>query len=270
MGLYILLFVMGLFGGFLAGLIGIGGGVMYVLVLPYLLNSMGFPTGEIVQLTIANSIFGTFFAALSGNIALWKKGEFYLREVLSIGFFGTIVSLLLLHFFVNTPSYQKEEFNVIVIILMVVIVWRTLRQVRFIQLSGEEKKSGVLGYSIVGALSGAVAALSGLGGGTVIIPVLNTGFKMNMQKAKSISLGVILITSFCLTLMNIFSDTTFGFHNHNSGYIVWPLALILSTGVVIASPMGVSVARKMSGKTISYIFVAFVLVVIVDKLIQLI
>lgn len=270
MGLYLLLFLMGLIGGFLAGLIGIGGGVMYVLVLPYLLNAMGYPSSEIVQLTIANSIFGTMFAALSGNIALWKKGEFYFKEVLSIGFFGTLVSLGLLYFFVNTPAYQKTEFNLVVILLMIVIVWRTLRQANIERVKGEERKTGVMGFSLVGSAAGAVAALSGLGGGTVIVPVLNTGFKMTMQKAKSISLGVIFITSLSLTLMNIFTATSFGELNHYSGYIVWPLALILSLGVVIASPIGVSVARKLSGKTISYIFVVFVMVVIVDKFIQLI
>ena len=31
---------------------------MYILVLPYLLTGMGFPQEEIVQYTIANSIFG--------------------------------------------------------------------------------------------------------------------------------------------------------------------------------------------------------------------
>lgn len=270
MELYILLFLVGLIGGFLAGLIGIGGGVMYVLVLPYLLASMGFPSDDIVQLTIANSIFGTMFAALSGNIALWRREEFYPKEVLAIGFFGTIVSLSLLYFFVNTPAYQKSEFNVVVIVLMVLIAWRTLRQVSVIRIEGQEKKSGVFGFSIIGAISGAVAALSGLGGGTIIVPVLNTGFNMTMQKAKSISLGVIFITSLSLTLLNIFSETSFGANDYNSGYIVWPLALTLSLGVVIASPFGVSVARRMSGKTISYIFVAFVMVVIIDKLIQLI
>ncbi|WP_420385590.1 sulfite exporter TauE/SafE family protein [Roseivirga sp.] len=267
--MYLLLFAMGLVGGFLAGLVGIGGGVMYVLVLPYLLTSLGFPPEEIVQLTIANSIFGTLFAALSGNIALWKKGEFYPKEVLTIGFFGTVTSLALLYFFVNTPAYQKSEFNTVVIAIMVIIIWRTLRQASIIRVDGDEKKSGVLGFSLIGSAAGAVAALSGLGGGTIIVPVLNTGFKMTMQKAKSISLGVIFITSLCLTLLNVFTKTSFGVLNHNTGYIVWPLALTLSAGVVIASPFGVSVARKLSGKTISYIFVAFVMVVIIDKLIQL-
>lgn len=265
--LYVLLFIMGMAGGFLAGLIGIGGGVMYVFVLPYLLNHLGYPPDEMVQLTIANSIFGTFFAALSGNLALLRKKEVYWKQVLPIALAGSVVSLSLLYFFVNTPSYQKTEFNVVVIFLMLFIIWKTLSQVKITRTKDDEKKTGFGGNTLVGAGAGAVAALSGLGGGTIIIPVLNTGFHMTMQKAKSISLGVILITSFVLTIMNLGAGKDFG--AETTGYIVWPLALTLSLGVVLASPFGVMVARKMSGKSISYIFVAFVAVVIVDKLIQL-
>ncbi|WP_305983575.1 sulfite exporter TauE/SafE family protein [Roseivirga thermotolerans] len=267
--LYLLLFVMGLAGGFLAGLIGIGGGVMYVLILPYMLGIMGFPEEAIVQLTIANSIFGTMFAALAGNIALWRKREFYWKEVVVMGSFATLVGLLLLHYFVNTPAYQKTEFNLIVILLMIGIIWRTLRQARREESNNSERKVGLLGSGFVGASAGAVAALSGLGGGTIIIPILNSGFQMTMQKAKSISLGVIFITAFCITLLNTFSSTGYSSQWHTTGYIVWPLALTISMGVVIASPLGVLVARKMSSRTISYIFVLFVMVVIADKLIQL-
>lgn len=266
--LYILLFCMGLFGGFLAGLIGIGGGVMYIFVLPYILNHLGYPSEEIVQLTIANSIFGTFFAALSGNLALLKKKEVYWNQVAPIALSGSAVSILILVFFVNTPYYQKEQFNGVVIILMLFIVWRTLSQININRGSNGEKKAGFFGNFFIGSGAGAIAALSGLGGGTVIIPVLNTGLHMSMQKAKSISLGVILITSLILTFTNLFANKDFG--TESTGYIVWPLALTLSLGVALASPFGVMVARRLSGKTISYIFVAFVALVIFDKVYQLI
>lgn len=266
---FLLLFVMGLAGGFLAGLIGIGGGVLYILVLPYLLLNMGFPQEEIVQYTIANSLFGTTFAALSGNMALLKKGEFFWKEVIVIGLFGTICSLVVLFLLVNTPFYQKDQFNLLVILIMLFIAVRTLIQTR--QPIGEllEKKGPLLGFSIVGAAAGTVSALSGLGGGTVIIPVLNSGFKMPMYKAKSISLGVIFITSLSLTIFNLFETPMTDYSNQNTGYIVWPLALAISLGVIIGSPFGVIVSRKLSNRLISYIFVLFVLVVIADKVFQL-
>ncbi|OEK06192.1 hypothetical protein BFP71_00480 [Roseivirga misakiensis] len=261
---------MGLVGGFLAGLIGIGGGVMYILVLPYLLLNMGFPQEEIVQYTIANSLFGTTFAALSGNIALMKRKEFFWKQVISIGFFGAICSMLVLLLFVNTPLYQRDQFNIVVILIMFFIAVRTLMQSRK-PIGGEyEKKPSFLGLGGIGAAAGTVSALSGLGGGTVIIPILNSGLKMPMHKAKSISLGVIFITSFVLSVYNIFETPMIEYSNQSTGYIVWPLALIISLGVIIGSPFGVIVGRKLSNRLISYIFVLFVLVVIADKVIQLI
>jgi len=267
---FLLLLIVGLVGGFLAGLIGIGGGVMYILVLPYLLLNMGFPQAEIVQYTIANSLFGTTFAALSGNVALLKRREFYWREVLLIGAFGAICSLLVLFLLVNTEFYQRDQFNLIVIFIMLFIAVRTLMESRKPAGGSLEKKASPFGLGVIGAAAGSVSALSGLGGGTVIIPILNSGLKMPMHKAKSISLGVIFITSFALSILNLLETPMTDYSNQNTGYIVWPLALAISLGVIVGSPFGVIVGRKLSNRVISYIFVLFVLVVIADKAFQLI
>lgn len=265
---YLLLFILGLIGGFLAGLIGIGGGVMYLLILPYLLIKMGFPPEEIVQYTIANSLVGTFFAALSANIVLYKQRKIYWSTVLGIGLFSTLVSLLILEFFVNTSAYAIREFNIAVISLMLFIIYGTIKQ-NIRGNSKEEKKISWCSSAAMGAGAGAVAALSGLGGGTVIIPMLNIGFKVNMLKAKSISLGVILISSLAATIFNFLEQPRIDYVNQSHGYIVYPLALIISIGVLLGSPIGVKVSTKMSEKTISLIFVCFVVVVIIDKLLQL-
>lgn len=267
---FLLLFIMGLAGGLLAGLIGIGGGVMYILVLPYLLLGMGFPEQEIVQFTIANSIFGTMFAALSGTIPLIRRGGFFWKEVLIIGVWGTIASLLVLNFVVNTSLYNKTLFNYVVIVIMAFIAIRTLIQTKRVSGDEHEVKAKPLGLGLVGMAAGSVSALSGLGGGTVIIPILNSGMKMSMQKAKGISLGVIFITAFSLSVFNVLESPMTDFVNQSTGYIVWPLALMISFGVIIGSPLGVIISRRLSNRTISYIFVLFVLVVIADKVLQLI
>ncbi|WP_323757245.1 sulfite exporter TauE/SafE family protein [Roseivirga sp.] len=265
---FILLFIMGLLGGFLAGLIGVGGGVLYILILPYVLINMGYPDAEIVQFTIANSLVGTMFAALSGNVALIIKKEFFWKEVLIVGFFGTIISLLVLQFVVQTDWYQRDKFNVVIILLMSFIVFRTLKSNRKESSSNTERSLRKHELGIVGSLAGSISALSGLGGGVVMIPILNLRFKQSMRKAKSISLGVIFITSMVMTISNLMAQPTTNIEGQ-IGYVVWPLVLVLSLGVVIGSPYGVRIARKLSNRTISYIFVSFLGVVIIDKLIQL-
>lgn len=267
---YFLLFAVGLIGGFLAGLIGIGGGVMYVLVLPYLILQMGFPESEIIQYTIANSLVGTMFAALAGNIMLIRQGVFPWREVLLVGLWAATSAIMLLKFFVNTEYYQVQQFNVAVIALMVFIIYRTLRQNLKKAAAAQEKKVKNWAYAMVGGAAGVVSALSGLGGGTIIIPMLNSGFNISIKKAKSISLGVICLTSFGLSVINFFETPASSYQNQSHGYIIIPLALIVSLGVIIGSPFGVKVAHKLSNRIISLIFVLFVVVVIIDKLWQLI
>lgn len=268
--LYLLLFLFGLVGGFFAGLIGIGGGVIYIFILPYLLGNFGVEEQEMVQYTLANSIFGTLFAALSGWFSLWRKNEVYFRQTLIIAFFAVVISLLLLEFVVHTSFYQIREFNVVVIGLMLFIIYKTLRQSRQSNQLDDSKKHTFSKLVLTGGSGGVVAALSGLGGGTVIIPILNIGLKMTMLKAKSISLGVIFISSLALTFMNLLTLPVKPGVSYHTGYIIWPLALIMSLGVVIGSPWGVKVARKLKPQTITRTFIAFVVLVIIDKLYQLI
>lgn len=266
---YILLFLLGVIGGFLAGLIGIGGGVMYVLILPYLLVQMGFPEAEIVQFTIANSLVGTLFASFSANVVLIKQKNFYLKQVLIIGVFASITAIILLEYLVNTDFYNKEKFNVAIILLMFFIIYRTIKQNWSKSKGMQERELNVPSAAGVGIGAGSVAALSGLGGGTIMIPILNSGLKMDLLKAKSISLGVILISSLVATIFNWHEVPASGYANQSHGFIVYPLALIISIGVVVGSPIGVKVATKMSSKWISIIFVLFVTMVIINKAIQL-
>ena len=163
----------------MAGLIGIGGGVLYILILPYLLLEMGYPDAEIVQFTIANSLVGTMFAALSGNIALILKKEFYWKEVIIMGSFATVCSLVCLNVVVNTPFYQRDKFNLVVIALLLFIAYRTLKgtikQPNPIMPQIDNLKIGG-----IGALAGILSALSGLGGGVIIISALNLKFNVDM------------------------------------------------------------------------------------------
>jgi len=266
---YILIFLAGLGGGFLAGLLGIGGGVIYILILPLALRQAGVAEQEIAQHVIANSIFGTMAASLLASITLIRSRDFYWKDVLIVGTSGVIISYLLLFFFVNTPYYSERAFNIAVIVFLVLILFTSFSKGKY-QLFFQEPVSNKKGwYIFTGGTAGAMAALSGLGGGTVVVPLLKSGMHMDIKRAKSISLGVILITSALMTLFNLLDQPDQEFSGSSLGYIVFPVALPLSLGVVLSSPFGVKVSNKISSRIISYIFVGFLLLVIVRKALAL-
>jgi uncharacterized membrane protein YfcA len=265
---FLYLFIAGILGGFIAGLIGIGGGVVYIFIIPIALRYLHVPEQEIAQYTVANSIFAILFASASANYVLIRLKVFYKREVIIISLLAIIFSLLTLHFIVNTSWYSMDTFNITIVLLLLYMLYTTLwsaNKVFVFPLTSLKKwKLGLLGVA-----SGIIAALSGLGGGIIIIPVLNSFMKIDMRKAGSISSGVIMLTALIMTIFNLFENPVHQF-KYSMGYIVFPISLMISLGVVLASPFGVKIARKVSSSTISYIYAAFLIVVILKKIIELI
>jgi uncharacterized protein len=265
---YILLFITGLIGGFVAGFLGVGGGIIYIIVLPYALSYVGISEAEIVQFTIANSILGTFFSALFSTFNHWKNNEVYLRYILYISICGILTSLLSLYFIVNTPFYSRDKFNLVVIGLLVFMFCSTLLRAKRKSYDGNFRPNP-LKLIAIGASSGLVASLSGLGGGIIIIPLLNGVIKLNIKVAKTISLGVIMITSLAIVIYNATESISNQIEVLHYGYIVPQVSLPIILGAILAATFGVRLGRKVKAENISYIFAGFVLIVILKKVYEL-
>ena len=297
---YLYLFIAGTVGGFLSGLLGIGGGIIYILVIPTVLLHFGTPHSEIVQYTIANSIFAAFFASLAANIVLVKRKSFYLKESLFVGLAGAFSAILFLQFIVNTGWYSRQIFNIVVVLLLIFMLFRFFQKFYFLPKAshyGVKKAASVLKtakdlqentdkkkLTLAGLAGGALSALSGLGGGIIIIPILNTIMHIDIKKTNAISLGVIAIISLMMTAFNMLetphtthlpaealaqAGQSLFINQYSVGYIIFPVALSLALGAVIASPFGVTVSKKVSSKTIYVIFSFFLIVVIIKKITEI-
>ena len=74
----LLLAAAGLFGGFIAGLTGIGTGFIMLVVIPLVLSRFGVPDQYFVTITIANAIFATFISSLANVATTIRQKSFYL------------------------------------------------------------------------------------------------------------------------------------------------------------------------------------------------
>ncbi|MTI31326.1 sulfite exporter TauE/SafE family protein [Xanthovirga aplysinae] len=264
----LLLFLTGIFGGFLSGLLGIGGGIIYILVLPIVLEDMGVPRDHLVQFTVANSVFGTLMASISGNLTQIIHKNFFLKDVLLVGSAATIISLCTLNFIVYSSWYSMDVFNVTVILILIYMLVSVVKNSKRFKGAVPEERD-VVKMGIAGASGGLIAALSGLGGGLVVIPLLNIFLKMDIKKAKSISLGVILISALFMTVSNLLAEGAASFSFFHIGYIAPSIVLPLGVGVMLAAPYGVLLSKKMTSYTISLLFSVFVILVVFKKLYEL-
>jgi uncharacterized membrane protein YfcA len=258
----------GCLGGFLAGLLGIGGGVVYILIFPYFISTWGYSGELLVSLTIANSIFAILLASFSGNIAAIFQKRFYWKQTIIVSLSSILIALLSLEYIAYESWYSVEYFNILIVTLLVGLLINTLLDIRNQKNFEREAKIGSIPLAGIGGLSGFISALSGLGGGVIIIPTLRRIYSFNIKKAKSISLGVVFFSSLFMTLFNLirFENDQIG----KFGLIIPELTLPVVVGVVIFAPIGVNLSKRIPSSVISIIFAIFLLVVIINKIILII
>lgn len=263
---YLILLFSGLFGGLLAGLLGIGGGVIYILILTPFLYGLGVCENEIIEYTIANSVFAIFMASVSGNVINYFKKEFYSSQILKIGIPSSILSILCMHFIVKEDWYSKNVFNVIILFLLGFMLYKMLLKTKINQV---EKEGSSLTFNSIGVLAGIASALSGLGGGVLIVPLLQAINKTPIKKAKNISLGVIGVMALSLSLFNMTAKPNCVSSEFQIGLIVLPTVMIMVGGVVLGSPAGVWLSTKLQPSTIKIIFILLLISVIIRKGIEI-
>ena len=106
---------------------------------------------------------------------------------------------------------------------------------------------------LLGAMVGILAAIMGVGGGFIIIPIMVHLLRVPMHKAVGTSLFQILFTSAAVTFLQA---TT----NHTVDLV---LALLLAAGSTIGAQIGVRVGRRLRGDQLKILLGSVLLVVMV-------
>jgi uncharacterized protein len=262
-----LLVIAGIIGGLIAGLTGLGTGVVMLGVIPLMLLQYTVPENQLVSVIIANTILSTLVSSFVNVITTFRQQMFFPKETLWVGFFASICSFAVFKTIVTSSFYSKQFFNSVIIIFMFIIILQTFRKLKLSNVQDERVTNFKL--AITGIFSGLIAGFTGLGGGTIIIPLLNLWQRVDIKKAKSISFGVIFIIALWLTIYNLFFAGSLSISG-SQGLIVFPMMLPLVLGVIIGSPLGVIVSQKMSSRTVTLLFLAMVAIVMIQKIMDLI
>jgi uncharacterized membrane protein YfcA len=269
--LYALLIFLGIVGGLIAGMLGLGGGVVYILFFPHFLAWLGFPPEVISGFVVANSLMGITFASGAAMIADFRNVKKYYTETLIIALAAVLVSILTTVFLVHAPWFSKTIFNSIVIFILLYILLQIFSGGKF--LSQTESTNPPIGNKnglFSGALTGFISAASGLGGGAIIIPLLRMKFNQSQLKAKTISLSIMFASSLIISIQNLQSEPSYQHVDSIQwGYILPAAIFPMVAGIGLGSPFGVYMARKIKPEITNRIFIAFLLIALFEKMITL-
>lgn len=255
-----LLIISGGLGGLLAGFLGVGGGIIFVLIFSHYLLKSTMPVALVVPAIVANSMFAIFFAGISGSIKQYNNKNFFFKPIISTAIPAVICSIGMTWFIQAGTWYTKERFAIFFIALLIYMAWRTLKG-KETEVNATKESDSRLQFIFIGSLSGFIAALSGIGGGVIMVPFFMAYMGMSIKKATGVSLGVITLMALFTSLFSMFLDNRSPDH-HTLGLIVPALALPVALGSVFFAPLGVSLAAKASPKLIRSVFGIFLLLVI--------
>ncbi len=283
---YLVVMGLGLAVGLLSGLFGVGGGF---LMTP-LLMMVGIPP-TIAAATDANQIVA---ASASGTISHWRLGnvDFKMGLYLLIGGFvggaGGVQVIKLLRATGGADFLIKMTYVVMlggVGSFMFVESLNAMRKTKKASAAAasaaahKEKKggffaalpmqtyfekSGVTHSALVplflGTFVGVLAAIMGVGGGFLMVPVMIYMLRMPMHVVVGTSLFQILFTCIEVTYLQAYS-------NHTVDFI---LAIILLVGSVFGAQIGTVLGRKLHGDQLKILLSIIVLAVTVKIVLELV
>lgn len=285
---YLVVMGLGLAVGLLSGLFGVGGGF---LMTP-LLMMVGIPP-TIAAATDANQIVA---ASASGTISHWRLGnvDFKMGLYLLIGGFaggaGGVQVIKLLRATGGADFLIKMTYVIMLGLVgsfMFVESLTAMRKTKKAATSAtpapaaapKEKKggffaalpmqtyfekSGVTHSALVplflGTFVGVLAAIMGVGGGFLMVPVMIYMLRMPMHVVVGTSLFQILFTCVEVTYLQAYS-------NHTVDFI---LAIILLVGSVFGAQIGTVLGRKLHGDQLKILLSIIVLAVTVKIVLELV
>lgn len=272
----ILLVAGGCLGGFLAGLLGVGGGLIYIPLLGLLLSQQPHLQSDIiVKFTLANSFGLVFLSGISGIYRQVKLGVYNFSNSLFVGIPGAIAGGIL-SFLINHGSwYHKEKFQIVFLLFLIVSIFNMI----FGKKTANTNKLNAIKNPIfiqiaVGIFSGIVVSLSGLGGGIVMVPLFRWFLKKPIHEATALSLSIVPLISILPIIQYVSSANVpqlnqYGYDFPQFGYIVWPYFIPMALGVIFFSSFGQKTAQKVSVLWLRIIFASLSAIILVKTIYEI-
>jgi uncharacterized protein len=239
---FLFLGVIGVVGGILSGLVGVGGGIVFV---PGLLYVGGWRIQDAVAaslvIIIFSSLAGTIRNARSSDPVKWRVAGLLSLAVAPSSLIGVLISR------VSPEIVVKVAFAT----LLIVLAYPTARGRG--NYESDRKDIPLALVILAGIFIGTVSGLVGVGGGVVMVPLMVLGMGLTTKRAVSTSLAVVMFTG----LVAAAGYVVTGFRDVQDLLSLPPLII----GSVIGAPLGVRVRDWLPESVVRIGFGVFMVIV---------
>jgi uncharacterized membrane protein YfcA len=251
---------LGLFTGFFAGMLGIGGGLVMVPALTMMFAAQAaFPGSEILHLALGTSMATILFTALASLRAHHRHGAVLWRVV------GQITPGILLGTLLGTLFASSIPARPLAIFFTAFVCLVAVQMILNLKPKPSRDLPGAAGVIAVGVGIGALSALVAIGGGSLTVPFL-TWCNVRVQHAIGTSAAVGFPIAIGGSLGYIYNGWGHpGLPEWSLGYIYLPAFVWLVPSSMLIAPLGARLAHRLPVATLKRLF-AVVLIALAAKM----
>ncbi len=251
---------LGLFAGFFAGMLGIGGGLVMVPALTMMFAAQAaFPGSEILHLALGTSMATILFTALASLRAHHRHGAVLWRVV------GQITPGILLGTLLGTLFASSVPARPLAIFFTAFVCLVAVQMILNLKPKPSRDLPGAAGVIAVGVGIGALSALVAIGGGSLTVPFL-TWCNVRVQHAIGTSAAVGFPIAVGGSLGYIYNGWGHpGLPDWSLGYIYLPAFVWLVPSSMLIAPLGARLAHRLPVATLKRLF-AVVLIALAAKM----
>ncbi len=254
--------------GIFAGMLGIGGGIIFVPLLYFLLPFTPVDKTQISYIVIGTSLFCAAISSTSSGLNhFFRKNTDTTKAIYFAA--GSVITAIASSFIVIKvkPVFLQAIFAVVFVLIAVKMLTEKNGGRSSVKKDGLRLKDyyGVL----FGALVGVFIAFTGLGGGILFVPILAYMFGVEFKK----SIGT---SSMIISATGIAASIAYAFHRPEGiaapfqfGYVYLIAGLPLALGAAAGAYYGVKIVIGSQVKSIKKVFSALLIIAVLKILFNL-
>lgn len=251
----------GAFSGVMAGLLGVGGGLIIVPVLSFIFVRQHFAPAYIVHLALGTSLATIMFTSISSVQAHHWRAAVAWRVIARITP-GIVLGTLLGTFWAANLSASHLK-----LFFVIFVFYAATQMILDIKPKAGRSLPGALGMFIVGSIIGCVSGMVGIGGGTLSVPFLLWG-ALPMRTAIGTSAAIGFPIAVAGALGYVLNGLKMGDLPAGSlGFVYLPALAGLAIASVLVAPLGAKLAHQLPVARLKKIFGVFLYVVALRMLI---
>lgn len=260
--LLLIFLALGFGAGILIGMLGVGGGVIFVPSLYYLLPFYGIKASSIPYFAISISLLsGAIATSLSASFHFFAK-NIDLKKALLFALGSCLAAFISVVF---VTAVGPESLKIIFAVVLFIVAVYMLLDVKLNKESTRKKEINLFYLPLIGLGVGIFASFTGLGGGIVFLPVLHYLYLLNTKNAVGTSSLITALTMIFASISFLINKNSWT-GNYDIAHIGLFVALPLGVSAIVGAKFGFNLVRKLRSHSIKKIF-AGLLIIVVAKII---